>query len=389
MLSTIDAALTLVDADRVVAFASELVAAGAPDDLEGPRASVVERLLQHPRIEVHVDPVLPGRPNVIARLRGRGDGPGLLLNGHLDGIAHEGGWTDDPLVPRIEGGRLIGGVVTDMLGGVASMMETMRAAAELDPLPGDLVLLANMYHDSNGVGTKYAMATDDPWPDFAINGEPTAMSILTAHGGCIKFQVTFRGRSAHVSRADEGADALAAAVAAYRALREHGFRHEPEERLPGLPILQLGVLQAGWQAALVADAAVIRGDVRTVPGMDWASCRADIERVLHDVRVPDVTTKVDCLVRQHPFLGPRAGVVVGALQAGHRSVLGVEASVDVDAAAMRFVTDASDLSRRGLETAVYGPGTWRYVPDEGIEIAEMVAASKVYLATACHLMATT
>ena len=51
-----------------------------------------------------------------------------------------------------------------MLGGDASMMEAMVAAASLPPLPGDLVFLANMYHDSNGLGTKYALASDDDWP---------------------------------------------------------------------------------------------------------------------------------------------------------------------------------------------------------------------------------
>ena len=84
--------------------------------------------------------------------------PGLLLNGHIDAGYVPDGWSHDPLDAWEAEGRLYGGAVSDMLGGVAAMMETMLAAAESEPLPGDLVLLANMYHDSNGLGTKYALA---------------------------------------------------------------------------------------------------------------------------------------------------------------------------------------------------------------------------------------
>src|SRR4029077_8933813 len=129
------------------------------------------------------------------------------------------GWSHDPKDAWQEGRKLYGGAISDMLGGVASMMETMRAAADLEPLPGDLVFLGNMYHDSNGLGTKYALASEGGWPQFGINGEPTQSGILNTNGGCVKFQLDFSGRIAHVSRSEEGRDALSAAVDVYQALR--------------------------------------------------------------------------------------------------------------------------------------------------------------------------
>jgi acetylornithine deacetylase len=387
MSPTLDSLLSAVDSDRVVRFASIITALSRPDGREGPRAEAIAELLDHPRIDVHVDPALPGRPNVIARLRGTNEGPGLLLNGHIDAGYLEDGWSHDPLDPWEENGRLYGGAISDMLGGVASMMETLVAAASQDPLPGDLVLLANMYHDSNGLGTKYALASEGDWPRYGINGEPTSMSILTVHGGCVKFEITFEGRVAHISRAEEGADALAAAVDVHRALRDLTFTHTPHPDLPQLPRLLVGVLNGGYAPAGVADRALLQGDIRTVPSQTWSSIRDDLEQVVRDHCPPDVTPKVRCLVRQRSFAGPRSGALMDALSAAHQQVRGAPAMVDLDPGAQCFVTDAVDMAQAGIETLVYGPAAWHFAPDEYIDIDEMVDASRVYLAAAANLMA--
>ena len=329
----------------------------------------------------------PAGPNVIVRLPGRGDGPGLLLNGHLDANFVKDGWSHDPLDPWVADGKVFGGAVTDMLGGLASMMETMRAAADLEPLPGDLVFLANMYHDSNGLGTKYALATGDAWPGYAINGEPTSLSIMTRHGGCVKFELRFAGRTAHVSRSEEGADALAAAVAAHRTLTRTPlpFTSSPDPGLPGLPHLQVGILNAGIAPGEVPELATLRGDLRTVPGMTWASIEQDLEAVVASSVPPGVSGSVRCLVRQRSFEGKASGPLYEALSEAHRAVRGTPPGVDVDAGSRRFVTDATDLQAAGIESLVYGPSAWHLGPDEAIDIAEMTDAARVYLATAARL----
>jgi len=273
-----------------------------------------------------------------------------------------------------------------MLGGVASMMETLRAAADLEPLPGDLVLLANMYHDSNGLGTKYAMASESDWPQFGINGEPTQNGILTTHGGCIKFQVDFGGRVAHVSRSEEGIDALSAAVDVYQALRTVRFTHEPDASLSAHPRFVVGMMTAGIAPGAVTAAASLNGDIRTVPSMSWQTVRSDLEQVIKDVVPSDVTTKIRCIVRQRAFVGPNNGTLFDALSAGHRAIYGSDPAVNAERAAQSFVTDAVDMAQAGVETLIYGPGSWHFAPDEYIDVDEMAKAAHVYLATAYQLM---
>ena len=379
-------ALATVQTARAIEYAKGVTAAHQPDGTEGVRAEMVADYLAHPRIDIHVDPALPGRPNVIARIRGTGSAPGLLLNAHLDAGYVPDGWSHDPTDAWQVDRKLYGGAISDMLGGLASMMETMRAAADLDPLPGDLVLLANMHHDSNGLGTKYALASDGDWPRYGINGEPTQNGILTTHGGCVKFQIDFHGRIAHVSRSEEGRDALSAAVDVYQALRSVEFAHEPDADLGAHPRFVVGVLQAGTAAGAVPDSATLKGDIRTVPSMSWQTVRADLERLVGETVGPDIGTKISCLVRQRAFVGPKGGVLFDALSAGHRDIYGADPAVNVERAAQSFVTDAVDMAQAGVETLIYGPGSWHFEPDEFIDVDEMAKAAQVYLATAYRLM---
>jgi acetylornithine deacetylase/succinyl-diaminopimelate desuccinylase-like protein len=378
-------ALAEVSRDRVVEIARALCSTPQVEGREGPRAEAAAAFLEHPRIDLVVDPVLPGRPNVIARVRGRGTGPAVLLNGHLD-ASFAPGWSRDPHTPWIDGNRFHGQGVSDMLGGLASMIAAVSVAARLPPLPGDLVLLANMYHDSNGLGTKYALAGSGDWPPYGINGEPTSLTLMTAHAGCIKFELTFAGRTAHVSRKEHGADAMAAAADVYQALRALRFTHAAHPRLPGLPKCVVGVLQAGAIPGNVADSAVLRGDVRIVPGMSWETVRADLQAVLDRALPAGVRGRIGCLVRQRPFLGPTGGPLVEAMAAAHRLVRKEELRVDADPGAQAFVTDAVDMAAAGIESVVYGPAEWHHAPDAFVDIDEMADAARVYLAAALHLM---
>ena len=385
-MEALASALSSISRDRVTDIARALCAVQLTDGREGPRAEVAASLLEHRRIEVLLDPVLPGRPNLIARVRGRGTGPALLLNGHLDAGYARRGWSRDPFVPWVEGDRLHAAGVSDMLGGVAAMIATIEAAARLDPLPGDLVLLANMHHDSNGVGTKYALAHAEDWPRYGINGEPTSLTLMTAHGGCLKFELTFTGKPAHVSRKERGADALAAAVDTHVALRGLTFTHEPHPLLPAHPRFLIGALQAGDAPGSMAEEAVLRGDLRTVPGMTWASVKADLEGVLRHACPPGVTTGIRCLVRQQAFIGRSQSPLVDALRLAHRLVRKGELRVNVDRGCQAFVTDAVDMQAAGIESVVYGPAEWHFAPDEFVSVEEMTDAARVYLAAATHLM---
>jgi len=274
--------------ERVVEIARALCSLPSPLGEEGAVGALVARLLHQPGIEVQHEDVVAGRPNVIATVRGAGERPPLVLNGHLDATVHLDGWSHDPFDPWVADGCLYGGGITDMKGAVAAMIAATEAAAALGGLPGDLILQAVMHHDGTGLGTKYALASDGPEAGFAICGEPSELAIHTSNGGAVKFEIELHGRSAHICRAEEGIDTLPAALAVYAALGRHAFSCEPHPRLPDLPRMLIGQLVAGSSPAHVPARAVLRGDVRTVPGLGRDAVRRQLAALVDDasMRVP-------------------------------------------------------------------------------------------------------
>jgi acetylornithine deacetylase/succinyl-diaminopimelate desuccinylase-like protein len=83
----------------------------------------------------------PDRPNIVARLAGRGAARPLLLHGHVDVVPVTGQkWSVDPFAGTIEDGVLWGRGALDMKGGVAMLVTAVLRAAQGPPPPGDLIL---------------------------------------------------------------------------------------------------------------------------------------------------------------------------------------------------------------------------------------------------------
>ena len=84
----------------------------------------------------------PSRPNLIARLKGQGKAPPLLLYGHVDVVTTvTQRWTHPPFEGKVVDGCIWGRGALDMKGGVAMMLAAMlRAKAEGLAPAGDVVL---------------------------------------------------------------------------------------------------------------------------------------------------------------------------------------------------------------------------------------------------------
>ena len=109
---------------RLVAIDSinpELVAGAAG---EAALASFVAGWLIDAGLEVELVEPEPGRPSVVATLRGGGGGRSLMLNAHLDTVGVTG--MADPFEPRVEGRRLHGRGAYDMKGSLAAIMLAAR-----------------------------------------------------------------------------------------------------------------------------------------------------------------------------------------------------------------------------------------------------------------------
>ena len=111
----------------------------------------IESLLRDAGLEVRIVTADEERPNLVARLRGRGESPPLLLQGHVDVVpVSDQNWTRPPFAGEEAGGFIWGRGALDMKGGVAMMIAAVLRARERGLEPRGDVLLCILSHEEAG-----------------------------------------------------------------------------------------------------------------------------------------------------------------------------------------------------------------------------------------------
>jgi acetylornithine deacetylase/succinyl-diaminopimelate desuccinylase-like protein len=132
-----------------------------PPGNEGPCIEYIAGLLKEAGIEFRLVARDPNRPNLIARLKGRGEAPPLLLYGHVDVVTTANQrWTYPPFEGRIADGYLWGRGALDMKGPLTVLLAAfLKAKAEGLVPPGD-VLFAAVADEEAGdeYGVRYLVA---------------------------------------------------------------------------------------------------------------------------------------------------------------------------------------------------------------------------------------
>ncbi len=123
-----------------------------PPGNERPCIEFIDRLLQDAGIQTQHIAKDRERPNLLARLPGQGEAPGLLLFGHVDVVTTRNQlWAVPPFEGRIQDGFLWGRGALDMKSGVAMMLHALlRLADDRWTLPGDILLAVVVDEEAGG-----------------------------------------------------------------------------------------------------------------------------------------------------------------------------------------------------------------------------------------------
>lgn len=322
-------------------------------------------------LPVEVVEVAPGRTNVVARLDG--DGPTLLLNGHLDTVGVEG-MTVDPFAAEVRGGRLVGRGSCDMKGGLAALLAAAARLARSGPRPNLVVALtADEEHASLGMD---ALVSSGVRADMAVVCEPTSLAVMPAHKGFVWVEALFRGRAAHGSRPDLGVDAIRHAALFLAALDAYAaeLAAAPAHPLLGHGSFHAGTVQGGTAESVYPDACRLLLERRTLPGEDPAAVMRDFQQVLDAVggreRHWDASLTMT-LARPGTEVPRESDLVEGLLGASER------AGARPDVRGMSAWVDAAFLNEAGIPAVCFGPGDigQAHTADEWIEVEEIVVCA--------------
>ena len=238
-----------------------------PPGNEKPAAQYLTGLLQTAGFRCEVQDLGGNRANLIAVLGG-GDGPELMLTGHLDVVPAVGAWDSSPFSMAEKDGRLYGRGTSDMKGGIAAMCEAaMGCAARKEPMKGSLKLLFVADEECSNLGTLSYLKTHGG-SGYAIIGEPTRLEVAVAHRGVSRDYIDIKGLPGMPPSPQGGGCVMKAcrAVLAVNDMNET-LRHVTHPVLPP-PGIAVTMIEGYEKDNVVPGNVRLLLDFRIHPGMD-------------------------------------------------------------------------------------------------------------------------
>jgi acetylornithine deacetylase/succinyl-diaminopimelate desuccinylase-like protein len=121
----------------------------------------------------------------IGRLKGTGEGPTLLINGHMDPGVEMSGWTVDPYGAKFEDGWIWGMGAHDDKGGCVAAICALEAIVRSGTrLRGDVLMTPVIAHKLGGAGTR-ALLRHGIKADLCINMEHSNNTIANVCVGVV------------------------------------------------------------------------------------------------------------------------------------------------------------------------------------------------------------
>jgi acetylornithine deacetylase/succinyl-diaminopimelate desuccinylase-like protein len=381
--------------DEVTDLLSRLIQVDTtnPPGNETPAAELLRDYLEANGVACELYARTPERANLVARIRGTGDGPSLLVMGHTDVVlADPAEWSVPPFSGEVRNGEIWGRGALDMKSQVAANAVAIASLAREGFKPsGDLIFAATADEEVGaGFGLEWLCEAhpDAVRADFCINegggdrleidGTPYWLCMV-AEKMSAPFVVRVRGRSGHASMPGIADNALVKAAALIERIASYAPPHvvppevnaflqtiggelgalpqtiqEMVEPLLG-PTFSPTMITASQKRNIIPAVCEITVDCRLPPGTTPADVEPDIRRVLGD----DVEYEIE-FTEAHG--GTRSEFDTPLLKAAQSFVAEVDPGARVAPMMTAGFTDSHWL-REAFGTVAYGFFPVRMAPE--------------------------
>jgi acetylornithine deacetylase len=239
-----------------------------------------------------------------------------------------------------------------------------------------------------GFGTHY-LVNHGILPDMCILGEPTDMHVVLEHFGSMWVRISCTGIYVHTAFC-EGREEMNSIRRMYELMQPVMNWIESWEKKASYggkkAIVNLGGIRGGhaWRASRTPEKTDLFLDVRVPPTIAMNEARREIQQLFLGLQ------------KQHPDWGlefetyvsvPGARIredheLIRTIDANHERILGARPEREV----VTWCSDASVLTRYGVETVNYGPSSGpRDKEGEKVSIKTLVDITKIYALTAAEL----
>lgn len=350
-------------------------------------AEFIYRYFKQENIDVEMQEVAPGRPNVIAYLKGRGKGKHLLFNGHIDVVPCGCGWSSEPFEPVIKDGKVFGRGAADMKSGVAAMMYAATLLKRnQDTFLGDLTLVFNVDEERINLGMLHYIK-DGISADYAVIGEPTSLDVCIAHKGVSRYNLSTKGTAGHAAKTRYPDSAISKMAKILPALERHRASVEKiDHQLLGNASMIITTINGGTAPNIVPQHCDIEIDRRLVPGED----KNEVEQRIHQaIAEYNQGEKIEYHLDNYLFI-PASDISVDheltqvALETVSRfTEKTAEPQIFEATCEAPFFSVTSNIP-----TLIMGPGglAQAHVKDEFVEISELYLAAEIYYDMANSLL---
>lgn len=399
--------LAAVREDEIVSMACDVINIPSPTGEELRMAEYMREKLTTLGLEVTWQEVEEGRANVVGRWKGAGRGRNLMFNGHMDtsNTGREEFLTGIGYKPKavMQDGFLYGLGIYNMKGALVCYTHAVKALQRAGlRLKGDVIVAAvageiektqwgeyrGREYRGYGFGTHY-LVNHGVLPDVCILGEPTDLNVVLEHFGSMWVRISCTGIYVHTAFC-EGREEMHSIRRMHTLLNAILLWAEAWEQKAAYggkkAIVNLGGIRGGhpWRASRTPERTDLFLDVRVPPTIAMNEARRDVQQMFLELQ------------RQHPDWGlefetyvsvPGAQIserhpMIRAIEANHERVLGKPPRREV----VTWCSDASVLSRYGIETVNYGPSSGpRDAEGEKVRIQTLADITKIYALTAAEL----
>lgn len=276
--------------ESAIEFAQDLIRIPSMPGEEGRLAERVVREMEDLGYdEVRTDEM----GNVIGVVRGRENGPSVMLSAHLDMVA-EGDvseWEYPPFDGVIADGYLHGRGAMDIKGPLA--IQTHVAAHIRDQIQGTILVAHPVYEERGGWGMDVLTRPDTGLaPDAVIIGESTHGDIALGHRGRAEMEIVLYGLAGHASAPDRARNALEGLPSVFAAVKHLQDTQGTDPVLGRASVVATDVRALPESANVIPDKAVVTLDWRILPTDTYETLLSQVDAALslHKDMLPEGVT---------------------------------------------------------------------------------------------------